>query len=161
MALDTTEGGASAEALISVADADTYFSRRGNPSDWVDAATADKEAALRYGVEYMDSQFIWESVILDTSQSMLWPRAAYYDSEGRLIPATIPDKIKYANAEFALEWLRGNIMNNDLEGVISESVGSSSVTYSGSGSKTFSALKLNLREFGASSKSSVSEVFRA
>ena len=161
MALDTTEGGSTAEAYASVAEGDTYFSERGSPDDWTGADTATKEAALRYGAEYMDSQFFWKSSILSTAQSMLWPRVAYYDSEGRTIAAVVPDKIKDANCEFALEWILGNIFSVDLEGVASESVGASSVTYSGSGSKTFSALKLSLREYGSGSKSSVSEIFRA
>jgi len=161
MALDTTEGGTTTEAYASVAYGDAYFAKRGSPSEWVDADEADKEAGLRYGTDYMNSQFSWKSQILSVLQAQPWPRVAYYDSEGRTIAAVTPDKIKDANCEFAIAYLRGEIYSVDLEGIASESVGSSSVSYSGSGAKTFSTLKVSLREYGSAGKANVSEIFRA
>ena len=161
MALDTTEGGTTTEAYASVDYGNVYFSKRGSPSEWMDATTSELESALRYGTDYMNSQFTYKSTILSVLQAQLWPRVAYYDSEGRLIAAVTPDKIKDANCEFAIAYLRGEIYSVDLEGISSESVGSSSVSYSGSGAKTHSALKISLREFATSGRSSVSEIFRA
>lgn len=160
MALNTEEGGTLTEAYASVEYADIYFSKRGNPEEYVSATTSDKEAALRYGCDYMNSQFSWKSNILSTLQSLAWPRVAYKDSEGRLIAAITPDKIKDANCEFALAYLRGEIFSPDLEGVLEESVGASSVKYASSAAKTHSAMKLSLSDYGWASKSSVSETFR-
>lgn len=153
-------GLSNATSYGSISGGDTYFVSRGSSVEWQDASDTEKQGAMMYSTEFLDSNFNWKSSILKTTQSLGIPRVAYYDSEGRLIEG-VPLKIEYGCYELALEHLKGNLRSTDLEGISSESVGSASVTYSGSGAKSFSAVKLNLREFGASSKSSVSEVFRA
>ena len=150
-----------ADSYVSVADADIYWASHGDPDDWTGADTATKEASLRYASTWLDDSFFWKSSLYTLTQNTGWPRAAYYDSEGRTIPVAVPQKVKDAACEMAVEWLVGNLGSTDLEGVASESVGASSVTYSGSGAKSFSTIKLSLREYGSSGKSSVSEIFRA
>src|SRR5690606_27756416 len=79
-----------AEAYISVADADSYFAKRGN-SAWAALTVDAKEVALRLGADYMAAVYgpRWCGERLTDTQALDWPR----DEQG------VPEAVKRANAE--------------------------------------------------------------
>lgn len=100
-------GLADAETFISVADADTYHSRRGNTT-WASLTTDEKEQALRRAADYMEQVYRmrWAGYRKTTTQALSWPRYdvpledvgygyAYYDSD------SVPQIVKNACAELA------------------------------------------------------------
>lgn len=88
-----------------VAEADAYFNLRAFGSKWV-GSIADKEKALRTGAVHLDRMFRWRGIVTDDNQAMKWPRANVVDDEYRTVPsATVPQAIKNAQFELALQWL--------------------------------------------------------
>ena len=67
-------GLSTAESYISVADADTYHSDRGNAL-WT-GTDAVKEEALRQATEYLDATYDWKGSISLTTQALNWPRGS-------------------------------------------------------------------------------------
>lgn len=113
MALTVETGAvvAGADSYISLADANTYFTNHGSPSEWADATDAEKEAALRYAVQWIDSAFSWKGEVKDDDQVLDWPRAGVYDDERRLVASTsIPQRVKDAQCEAALEHLKSSLI---------------------------------------------------
>jgi hypothetical protein len=82
-------GKADAESYISVADADTYFSNRGNAA-WAALSTAQKEQNLRKATDYLGQVYRqrWKGTRVSGEQALDWPRA--YVSR---------DDINYTNGE--------------------------------------------------------------
>jgi hypothetical protein len=111
MALVTEDGTGlpTAESYLSVADADTYWSNRGN-AVWAAADTADKEVALRKATQYLDTTFIWIGVLADTAQALNWPRSGADDAEGRNLVNEVPVLVKNATAELALAALSAELL---------------------------------------------------
>lgn len=97
-------GRADAESYLSVAEADAYFAERGGPAAWTGAATADKEAALRYAARWLDGRYRWRGAIFDAEQGLGWPRTGARDDDGRTL-AGVPQRLKDAAAELALAHL--------------------------------------------------------
>jgi hypothetical protein len=162
MALDATVGGVSANSYITVADADAYFTGRGSPSAWTSLTTAQKEGALIYATEWLDSNYSWYSTICTTTQALGFPRNSGFDSEGRTIMGcgVIPTKIKNATCEMALQHINENLYSTEREGLKSQSFGDASETYSSS-SRSFSGIKLSLAEYGSTGKTKVNILWRA
>lgn len=98
-----------AESYISVNDANTYHTKRGN-EDWSFLDTATKEQLLRKATDYMIQTYRmrWAGVRKTDDQALDWPRYlvprldteavfAYYDSD------SVPGEVKVACAELALK----------------------------------------------------------
>lgn len=107
MALTVEDGTglADADALISLAYADSYHSDRGN-STWT-GTDADKEAAIRRASFFLTNSFNWEGYRLNgRSQSLAWPRTYVTDYEGNSVPSDeVPTEVQQACAEAALREL--------------------------------------------------------
>lgn len=107
MALTVEDGTglAAADALISVAYADTYHTARGN-STWTGTTTA-KEAAIRRASAYLSTSFTWQGYrVRGRSQALAWPRNSVLDEEGYSVPSDeVPDEVEQACAEIALREL--------------------------------------------------------
>jgi len=161
MALDSTTGAATAESFVSVTDADAYWANHNSPLEWEEAITSELESSLRYATQYLEQNFTWLSTIYETTQALGWPRSSYSDSEGRSVggAAVIPQKVKDATCEMALQYLKEDFSSPDNENVLSESIGSASITYRSS-SKTYSFMKIMLREYGLPDKSSNPRLYR-
>lgn len=101
-------GLSNADSYLSIADADTYHSDRGN-SSWTGTDTV-KEQYLRKATEYLDRTFDWLGDIKKTTQSLNWPRDNVEDKQGRDLSDQVPVIIKNATAELALE-----IISSDLD----------------------------------------------
>lgn len=69
-------GLAGAESYISVADADTYHTARGNETTWTDLDVTVKEQLLRKATEYMVQEYRlrWKGVRATAVQALDWPR---------------------------------------------------------------------------------------
>lgn len=127
-------GKADAESLVSVADADTYWTAHGSPSDWTDASTPDKESALRYATNWVCYSWTWRGVITSTTQALPWPRAGAYDDEGRSVASgTIPQRLKDAVCEMALHHLGTSLVEPKDGGLDALEVGPISLDFSGPG----------------------------
>lgn len=148
-----------AESYISVADADAYFSARGNAA-WAALDTGAKEAALRNACDYMGAQYgqRWVGDRATATQSLDWPRAnvpdknapkgdtsavvfgpayGYYAGvSGLLAPVTpmlpsnvVPQAVSRANAELAVRASAGDLMADQGAQVTRETVGPVTVDY--------------------------------
>lgn len=129
MSLNSTPGDANADSYISLADADAYFTARGE-STWT-GTDAKKENALRRGTTYLDNQYRtrWLGLTVTIQQSLSWPRCdgmrGYYrgytqlllDINGFQIPQTVvPIQVQRAAAEAALLYLQGVVLEPRLIG---------------------------------------------
>ena len=130
-----------AEAYISVADADSYFAKRGN-SAWSALTVDAKEVALRLGADYMAAVYgpRWCGERLTDTQALDWPR----DEQG------VPEAVKRANAELAVRASAGVLLADQGAQVKQETVGPISVTYAdGARQETrYAAVDASLRAAG-------------
>ena len=102
------------DVYVSLADADTYWSNKNN-STWSAASDADKEKALRVATQFLDGAFTYIGVMTDFEQPLAWPRSNAVIHTGNYAGAVydvdeIPQKLKDANCELALECLSGRIL---------------------------------------------------
>jgi hypothetical protein len=92
---------AGAESLATVAEADTYWSNRGDAA-WAALATAAKEEALREGTAKLLNGRQWRGMILNNDQPLSWPRWEVTDLDGRSYDSDeIPIDLKNAAIEYA------------------------------------------------------------
>lgn len=100
-----------ADAYISVADADTYFSAVGNTT-WSAASTSAKEQAIVKATRYMEKRFgnKWKGLIASSTQALGWPRDHVYDERGTELDDQVPRPIANACAEYALHALSNELI---------------------------------------------------
>lgn len=144
MALIVEDGSivAGAESYVSVADALTYHTNRGNAA-WLAVATDTiREQLLRKATDYMMQMYTerWKGYRKSGAQSLDWPRSfvyaqSYVQAQGLgaypyLVPDTIvPPEVKNGCSELALRAI-GGLLAPDLERQAKqEQVGPISVTY--------------------------------
>lgn len=149
---------ANADSYISLVDAASYHTARGNTSWGAVATDALREIALRKATTYIDQKYYsrWKGAQINpVTQSLQWPRAgvkvaqeqvyydvppSYYDTQysGFLAITTIPQRLKDAVCEAALISLT-EVLNPALKRggkVTSVTVGPISQTFSGSAPST-------------------------
>ena len=133
MALEVEDGTgkSTAESYISVADASTYHTARGNAAWAALASDTVREQCLRKATDYMEQVYRsrWQGCRVGETQALSWPR---YDVEveGYAIDSdVVPDAVKRACAELALRASAADLNPDLTQGVLSEQVGSISVTY--------------------------------
>lgn len=133
MALEVEDGTgkAAAESFISVADASSYHSARGNTA-WAALSTDTvREQCLRKATDYMEQAYRsrWQGCRVGETQALSWPRydviVEGYDVDSDVVPTAV----KNACAEFALKAATVELNPDLTQGVVSESVGPISVTY--------------------------------
>ncbi len=102
LTVETGTGSATADAFISLADADTYHTNHGN-STWTGTDEL-KEQAIRRATAYLSNSVDWVGARANLrSQALAWPRSSTYDCDGTLILTTeIPIEVVNAAAELAL-----------------------------------------------------------
>lgn len=90
-----------ANAYITVAYADAYFTDRNNEA-WVDLDDEVKEAAILQATSYIDysNMKLHKGIRKNEAQSTEWPRNGAYDENGYEI-AGLPECLKQATAEYA------------------------------------------------------------
>lgn len=145
-------GKTDAESFISVADADTRRTNLGSDAGWTAATTAQKEAALRKGTEYMEQAYRsrWKGNRHTTDQALSWPRnSVVVDGFVVIDSDVVPAEVKNACADLALKAL-DEALAPDLErGVIREKVGPIETEYDRGSpqAKRFRAIDLMLAPF--------------
>jgi hypothetical protein len=110
--LETEDGTAkaNAESLITVADADTYFTGRGI-TNWATLSTTEKEQALRRATDYMEQVYglKWKGERTKHTQALSWPRydvcANGFDVDSDVVPVPV----QRACAEMALRAAAGEL----------------------------------------------------
>lgn len=132
MALIVEDGSivAGAEAFASVADADAYYTARGNTT-WAALTTGAKEVALRLGCDYIEAMYgtRWKGERVDADQALSWPRRYVVVDGVQLDFEAIPAALLRANIELALKASAGDLLADQGAQVVSETVGPISVTY--------------------------------
>jgi len=139
-------GKADAESYISVADASTYHTARGNAA-WAGLASDTiREQMLRKATDYMTATYgeRWKGVRVGAVQMLDWPRA-YVERESvydvTTVPPSnidgnlwwpsdeVPEPVRRACAELALRAIDGDLAVDLDPPVTSERVGPIAVTY--------------------------------
>lgn len=120
-----------AESYISVTDASTYHTARGNAAWAALASDTVREQCLRKATDYMEQVYRsrWQGCRVGETQALSWPR---YDVEveGYAIDSdVVPDAVKRACAELALKVSSAELLADQSQGVLSEQVGPIAVTY--------------------------------
>lgn len=128
-------GLATAESYISVADAGTYHTNRGNAA-WAALSTDTiREQCLRKATDYMIQAYTdrWQGVrYVAETQALDWPREGVVVNGEEVAYTVVPTIIKNACAELALKAATATLLEDQEQGVLSETVGPISVTYNGS-----------------------------
>jgi len=153
VALVTEDGTAksNSESYVSVADADTYHSNRGNAA-WAALTTTAKEIALRLATDYLTQSYRerWKGSRSTATQALDWPRQnVYIDDNGIVLVIEndeIPDGLKNACCEMALKSTSDSLIPDIERETASESIGSVSVAYfqGGKQNKTYRAVELTI-----------------
>ncbi len=152
MSLVTEDGTglANAESYISVANAITYHTNRGNTS-WVSLTTTQQEQSLRLATDYMMSEYrlMWLGRRVLITQALDWPRVGviledFGGSQGRKGMGSyglfqvafniVPTEVAWVCAEFALR--AGSVIGqtspldpDQSQNVLKEIVGPISIDY--------------------------------
>ena len=124
-------GKAGAEAYISVADASTYFTNRGNTA-WGSISTeALQEAYLRQATDYMTQIYRdrWEGVRFTQDQALDWPRSGVVRDSWAVDTDEVPIEVQNACAELALKASSGELAPDLTQGIIREKVDVIDVEY--------------------------------
>jgi hypothetical protein len=124
-------GKSNADSYVSLVEAETYFTNL-NILAWLDNDDdTAKEGALREATKYLDRSYNFIGSIFSTSQSLNWPRESVYDSQGREFDEVVPQAVKDATCELALNALSGRLVSNvsNSNYVTREKVGDIEVEY--------------------------------
>lgn len=108
-------GLAAAVSYLSVADADTHHTARGN-SQWTDATSGDRETALVRATDYIDKRFgrKFRGGKISRAQALEWPRSSAADNDGfPLGYDDVPTQVEKATAEYALRALLIHVLAPD------------------------------------------------
>lgn len=126
-------GLATAESFVSVADADTYHTAKGNAT-WT-GTDAVKEQALRRASVFLSSSYPWAGYPVNArTQALAWPRYDVVDQDGNPVASDeVPREVVNATCEVALrELVTPGSMNPDVtlaDKVKREKVGPIEVEY--------------------------------
>lgn len=103
MALDNTPGGANSNTYCDIAEADAYLlTCRLHTGAWASLTPIQKEAALKWATELLDTFMDWNGSIRDVDQSLRWPRSGVTDKDGLYYNYdTIPEVLVNATASLA------------------------------------------------------------
>jgi len=105
-------GRSDADSYVTLAEADTYHLRFGNPDVWATATTAQRTTWLRTAAEQIDTYFgiRWRGYRATSTQALDWPQHAAFDYvANRIIEGTVvPQRVKKAQFLWALDLALGN-----------------------------------------------------
>lgn len=104
-------GLATANAYVSVATADAYFTERGDTT-WT-GSDATKQGAIIKATQFLDASYVFTGVLRFDTQALSWPRAYATDKDGRALEADeVPQRVKDACCELALYALGASLAPN-------------------------------------------------
>jgi len=128
LSVDATVGGAASTSFVTVTEADTYLSFRLNSAAWTGA---DPKCQALVEATRDLSALAWQGYRVDDMQALSWPRANAPNPDGIsdacFDTTEIPQRIKDATCELALEFLRAGTTDvaalDSKAGVIEKTVG--------------------------------------
>jgi hypothetical protein len=138
LVVETGTGSASAESYISVADASTYHTNRGNAAWAALASDTVREQCLRKATDYMEQAYRlrWLGYRHSETQALSWPRnevertdAGYLNYFSYYPDDEVPTEVKNACAELALKAASGELLPDLTQGVVREKVDVLEVEY--------------------------------
>ena len=97
---------ADANSYVDVSYADSYFSDRGI-ARWGEATPTEKESSLINSWQYIDSIFTYLGRRVTDTQNTEFPRVML--SNKSIWYTTIPDRVRYAQCEYAVIALDGSL----------------------------------------------------
>lgn len=173
LVVETGTGSATGESYISVTDADTYHSDRGNAT-WATLTTAVKEQNLRKATEYMLQQYRirWKGVRMTSTQALDWPRAYVYleavvtganqEFPNLVADNIVPVEVKRACAELALKASSAELLADTERATIREKVDVIEVEYDKNATqeKKYTAIEYMLHPYFLEVGGFVHKVFR-
>lgn len=134
LTFNTVVGGSTTTSYVTVADADTYFSKTPtvpNVIEWASQTSSTKQVMLMTATRNIDKHY-FDGVKAEDEQALQFPRNFQTST------TTIPCDIEYAACEeaFTLLQLQTNLSLNEAQraqeqGIKSEKYGHTAVTYSG------------------------------
>lgn len=130
MALIVETGGnvAGANSYQTVVEIEVLIASRPESDCFSSLDNDEKENAAIEAIRYLERRFRFYGDPLFTGQSLQYPRTKNYDDKGEIIAqGTIPDQLKMAQAELALEWAK------DEESGVTSPVDSAGIVKSFSG----------------------------
>ncbi|SEL12141.1 hypothetical protein SAMN05216359_105273 [Roseateles sp. YR242] len=122
-------GLADAESYASVADADDYFTKRGNAA-WPVITTDKKEALLRQATEWLGGYTgRWAGCRVKTTQALDWPRSSVRVDGVTLAYDKVPVALVRATCELAVRASAATLTADEGAQVKSETVGPIETVY--------------------------------
>ncbi len=115
---------AGANTFVDVTFADLYFSDRG-VTDW--DTVAEKETALYRAAQYLETNYCYKGQLYDEALEVPFSRKNVCDNEGRSLDGIVPEQIKEAQCELALQGSKG-LLTYDADGVPKASVTGAVIT---------------------------------
>jgi hypothetical protein len=150
--VETGVGLANANAYVSVAETDTYYSQHLYSAAWADAALPQREAAIIQATAMVDLLTDFDGVPTTTTQGLRCPRNGLTNREGvAYLNSVIPAGLKRAVCELTRFLLAGDrTVDPDTAGYSSISVGAISVSIDRSDRPDVlpDIVRLMLSEFG-------------
>lgn len=118
---------AGANSYASVAQADTYLRAQARAATWDTLDAATKVGRLIQASAYLDAHCRWRWVIVDTDQTLGWPRSGAIDRNSRTLGSdSIPTAVRDATIEVAM---LGAITTERTRAAVSKTVGPISEAY--------------------------------
>ena len=133
--LVATPGSASANTYCLLTVANQYHEDRpAVGTTWSSATDAQKNAALLWATKLLDANYVWNGYVVDSTQSLLFPRTGLLDiNEVDILSWTeIPIQLQWATAEFARQLLaadRASDSDIETQGITSIKAGSIALTF--------------------------------
>lgn len=132
--IEDGNGRPDATSYVTLAEASAYLAARGRDSDWIDLSETEQGALLVRAMDYLAGyRARWKGYRVNTEQALDWPRQSVvlHDLPTiALVPYnSIPREVKAAQIELASRAMTVDLAPDLERGVISESVGTLSVTY--------------------------------
>jgi hypothetical protein len=102
MVVENGTGRLDANSYVSIIEADTYHSLRGN-TIWASATESDKVVALVRATDYVDTRWKFTGEPVKSTQALVFPRKSeYLNKNGDDVSASVPVEIANATMEYAL-----------------------------------------------------------
>lgn len=108
MPLDATPKSVTANSYCTRAEANTFLGEgRLNVLAWTSATDPNKDSALMWATRILDACWVWDGAPRTLTQALGWPRSGVRNRDRFWLDYdTIPEALKQATAELALELLK-------------------------------------------------------
>ncbi|MFA5387275.1 MAG: DnaT-like ssDNA-binding protein [Candidatus Paceibacterota bacterium] len=156
-------GLSTSESYISVTNASTYHSNRGNAAWAALASDTVREQLLRKATDYMVQAYRlrWKGDRVSATQALDWPRSSVCVDGYSVDSDIVPNEVQTACAELALKASSATLYADQSQGVVREKIGPIETEYDKNSSQAvqYKAIDSMLRPYLAR-PAGVAEVIR-